>query len=217
MFIELTVIQVKYVVLTQSKMRLIVLTTNGNCIIIYTDGNKCEEMMRIHVGFIIIWFLFVIKQDIKTYKISNRYIAVGLLVGLIIRVYEQGIYGLLMWGIGILAPVVILFPLSMIRVFGAGDVKVFAVLGGYFSYEYAIRCMIISVLFGAILAVVKLIQTNSYSQRIQYFFSYVSQVMYSKKVIPYYNPERDGRDCVIHYSIAIFCSVLWCVLSGILY
>lgn len=166
--------------------------------------------MRIHVGFIIIWFLFVVKQDIQTYKIPNWYIVIGFLEGIVIQLYDHGIYGVLMWGIGILIPIIILFPLSIIRVFGAGDVKVFAVLGGCFSYEYAIRCMIISILVGAILAIVKLIRTNSYGQRVQYFFSYVSQVMYSKKIIPYYNPERDGRDCVIHYSVAIFCSVLWC-------
>lgn len=115
-------------------------------------------------------------------------------------------------------PILILLPFFLFKVLGAGDIKLFSVVGCYLGISTLIQVMILSFFFGAILSILYIIRTKSLYKRISHFKSYISKVIkeYQEfikidkvniknlKIIPYYQKEEHGREGVIHFSIAIF-------------
>lgn len=99
--------------------------------------------------------------DYKTFRIPNRLNYTGWLLGI---TYSWLKYGL--WGIGhsilwIVAPILILFLLFFFKVLGAGDIKLFSVIGSFF-YSHVILIIIFSMLitavYGLLIVVSKLLR-----------------------------------------------------------
>ncbi|QHQ60251.1 hypothetical protein Ana3638_05205 [Anaerocolumna sedimenticola] len=68
-------------------------------------------------------------MDLKSYKISNLIITFGLILGFIMNYSEQGWTSLSLCFFGMLLPVLLLFPLFLMKALGAGDIKLFSVVG----------------------------------------------------------------------------------------
>lgn len=86
-----------------------------------------------------------------------------------------------------------LLPLFLLRVIGAGDVKLLSVIGGFYGFIFWGRTGVIFLCLAAIASVVQMIRKKLFLKRFQYLFQYV---LYDRKSA-YYEPERDGIDMVI--------------------
>ena len=85
-------------------------------------------------------------------KGDQQFICLGLLAGFVTCLQEEGIRGIPVYAAGVLIPCVLLLPLFYFRMLGAGDIKVFAVLGGLTGSHGILSIMFGSFLLGAVLS-----------------------------------------------------------------
>ena len=108
--------------------------------------------------FIVYGFTIVAAiMDIRFRNISNRLIAVGLGVGLIRRLLLEGSAGLLTGVIQIIIPVIFLYLLFLIGALGAGDIKLFSLIGVFVNLRELVTCVIAAFVIGAIWSLFKLL------------------------------------------------------------
>lgn len=151
-------------------------------------------------------------MDIKWEKVYNYWIAAGLLCSLFIglRSGQQTDIVKQIWGI--LAPLVLLFPLFLGKMLGTGDIKVFAVLGSIMGVRWILTCVAWSFIFGAVIAVPVLLLRCNIKERFTYFFTYLNHVLITKTLPPYLAPGKHPEN--IHFTVPIFCSVLLLIMKG---
>ncbi len=151
-------------------------------------------------------------MDICKYKISNKLIVIGLLLSMLFKLVNFGIRGVLQWSIGITIPVLIFFILFMAKMLGAGDIKLFSVIGGFLGVELLFKSIVNAFIVGALLSLLKLLYHNNLLFQINYLKNYILSVISSKKILKYYHKE-DGSKNIIHFSIAIFIGVILVLLE----
>lgn len=88
--------------------------------------------------------------DIRFRKISNRLIIIGLGTALIRRLLLEGSAGLLTGVIQISLPVILLYLLFYTGVLGAGDIKLFSLIGGYIQLNELAICVVAAFVIGGI-------------------------------------------------------------------
>ena len=94
--------------------------------------------------------------DIRQTRISNRLIVSGLIIGFIFRLYSEGLMGVLFYVSNILIPVIFLYLLFQMRALGAGDIKLFSMLGAFISIERLLRVMVLAFFVAALLGICKI-------------------------------------------------------------
>lgn len=144
-------------------------------------------------------------QDLKSYKIKNWLIILGLIASLVCFDKFTLEHFLKEWIVGVSLPIVICFPIFCFGGIGAGDVKLFAVIGGFYSFFFSIKVMIGSILIGAALSFVKMLYYKNFLIRFQYLINYIRHF---DSQCSYYCSDRDGKECVIHFTIPILISTL---------
>lgn len=95
--------------------------------------------------------------DLTRTKISNRLILLGLLLGLISRIFGEGGIGILVYIVNISIPVILLYLLFQLQVLGAGDIKLFSVIGAFIPMEQLLQVIWKSFCVGAVIGIVKMI------------------------------------------------------------
>lgn len=95
--------------------------------------------------------------DMTLTIIRNRLIVAGLLFGLIFQIIQEGKIGILVYIVNISIPVVLLYLLFQLHALGAGDIKLFSMIGAFVSTEQLLQIGILSFLIGAVFGAVKLL------------------------------------------------------------
>lgn len=172
-------------------------------------------MFIIKIGTLLILLLLAALEDLRFYKVNNKIIIMGLLLGFIVNVYESGVDGLVIWFLGALTPLVLLFLLYLCRMMGAGDLKVFSFIGCFLGVSFVLRSIVVSFILGAILSFFILLKNRSIFSRCYRVISYVSESIQSRRLMSYYTLSQDDRKYVIPFTVAIFGSVVLCLLQDI--
>lgn len=96
-------------------------------------------------------------QDLKAFRIPNRLIMAGIVAGvfmIVIKVFTGEYIG--SYILGTLAGLAGMILLYIIRAVGAGDVKLFAVLGLLTGLEFVVQLMAVSLITGLLTGIVEL-------------------------------------------------------------
>lgn len=96
----------------------------------------------------------------RSFKIPNRLCLFGCISGMGIGVVNEGLRGLPDKAIWCVAVVIVLFPLYMCGITGAGDVKLYAVIGAYLCKGVVLVIVLsfaAAALYGAVLVVQRLL------------------------------------------------------------
>ena len=110
------------------------------------------------VYLILLGFLFcAVYTDMTQTRISNRLIVLGLLSGFLFRLYTEGRMGVLFYVVNIFIPVIFLYLLFQMRVLGAGDIKLFSMLGVFISTEQLLRLIVLAFCIGAMMGICKIV------------------------------------------------------------
>lgn len=96
-------------------------------------------------------------MDFGNEKISNRLIVSGLFWGLAFRLLGEGSAALVHFLVNISIPVILLFLLFQMRAVGAGDIKLFSVVGGFLTTEQLLYVMFAAFAAGAVVGLIKLV------------------------------------------------------------
>ena len=105
----------------------------------------------ISVVIALVFIIWSVREDVKAFRIPNYLIIAGLIVGtglLVIR----GLAGdnIRDYILGTLAGLAGMMLLYIIRAVGAGDVKLFAVLGLLTGLEFVVQLMVVSFITGVV-------------------------------------------------------------------
>jgi prepilin peptidase CpaA len=174
--------------------------------------------INIKLACLVVLLLLAVWKDLNSYKISNQLILIGIIIGFLFNLFETAWTGVVIWFGGIFLPVILLIVLFLFKVLGAGDIKLFSVVGGFFGASYVVNSIVIAFFAAAVLSLIQLIKYKQVRYRFHYFISYIQKMIqinqFTKqgirnfKIIPYYDIERDGYKGVIHFSAAILSAVL---------
>lgn len=157
--------------------------------------------MLIAYGLVVV----AVGMDLKSMRISNRLILVGLGISLVRRLLCEGIFGVFTGIFLISLPVILLYLLFLAGALGAGDIKLFSLIGGFVSLKELLWCMFYSFLIAAVLSFVKMCYYKIFSSSMKNVICYLNQFCMGDYKV--YKPIYDKRS-KIHFSIAILLGLI---------
>lgn len=154
-------------------------------------------------------------MDLSKTRVPNYIIVAGLILGLFYRVLYLGYRNYLVILAGIVIPVLIFFPLFLMRAMGAGDIKLFAVTGAFFTIGDNMKCIVLAIMIGGVIALVKVLVNKNLRERFKYMFLYLGNVFRLALAgncceLPYINREDSAvaQKAGIKFSVPILLGVI---------
>ena len=135
-------------------------------------------------------------------KVSNKLIVAGLSIGSLFQAAEYQALGIYYFLRNISVPVILLYLLFQMRVLGAGDIKLFSVIGGICGFQILFITVAASFAVAACMSLWKMLYHHSLISRLSVFGDYISQCLLSGRLLKYPR-ESEGKQHIIHFSIAI--------------
>ena len=134
--------------------------------------------------------------DIKENKIKNKYLLVALILGLAISLLTGGIAGIKDSLLGVIVPFILLFLFFAMRMFGAGDIKLFCTIGAIMG----LNNIIYSFFLAGIVVISKIIFTGQLFKIIKGLYYYFKAMFLSRTIIEFQRIEGNR----FPFGIAIF-------------
>lgn len=171
-------------------------------------GFYIREIFCIKEALLLVWLAVCMVFDFRDQEIPNVWIFCGILTA-VFSVWIMGESGAEIWMflMRFLVVAVLCFPMFFIRVLGAGDIKMLAVVIGVLGGQAGFFSCVVSFLISSICGAIKLIRKRNLKKRV---FCASVYLMYGKKMgeIPYWNPEQDGYEMTMPLA--------WSMWSGVL-
>lgn len=162
--------------------------------------------MPLYEKLILYMAFLAVCSDLHTEKIPNSGILTFWVTGLLYQISTGGWKGILQFIAGVLVPLILLMILFFFRMLGAGDIKLFSALGAVMGPVLILKCILYSLLIGAVLSVVMLLSMGILKERLWYFANYFRNFLLTKTAVPY---RKKGKQVEhIHFSVPIFLSVM---------
>ena len=162
------------------------------------------------MGILIGVFCVAIFMDWRHYRIPNACIMVGMTAGLIMTYVSYSVSGLLK-AVGAAAVIFLAFyPFYLLGALGAGDVKLFMMVGCYHSQmgtDGLIHYLFAAMAIAAVISVGKMAVYAQSRERLFYLMRYLRKVAVTGTVDTY-QIDRTQKQCVVRLSIPAFMSLL---------
>ncbi|MBF7728653.1 prepilin peptidase [Pseudomonas sp. N040] len=113
-------------------------------------------------------------SDIRTHRIPNLYLALGVVVAMAGQLVLGGLDGLLVWAAGLVVGLLCFLPLYLLGGMAAGDVKLMAVAGSYLGATGAWWAAVYSLLAGGVLGVLFLLYKKQLLRFLQRYWAIAS-------------------------------------------
>ena len=153
-------------------------------------------------------------MDVQKGKISNRLIVFGIGLGLMFRIDTYGVYGLFLFLRNISFPVILFYLLFLMHALGAGDIKLFSMIGSFLSLKGLCHCIGYAFFMGAVWSLFRLLHKKKLKKNLVSFSRYIKGIILEKQ-ITCYKENREEQE-VIFFSIPILCGYL-CYLLEVMY
>ena len=147
--------------------------------------------------------------DVRSHRIPNWWSFWGILCGGVLKIGFSGQPVEVVWYfVRMFVVIAFFFPLFTVRVLGAGDVKVMAMLVGYLGLASGIRVIGLSFLVGAVWGLGKMVWQQSLHRRWIILGSYIRRLILTREVVPYYQAQRDRSEGVIPFAVCLLLGFL---------
>jgi prepilin peptidase CpaA len=150
--------------------------------------------------------IVAVVQDLRSMRISNRLIVVGLILSLVFGIFLGGIPRVIniLWNISF--PVIMLYLLYLLGVIGAGDIKLFSVIGGFNNFKTLTGCMLAAFIVAAVIAVGKMLYNHNLRLSLFKGQIFVKEVLQGN-ISSYRKTMAEERN-LMHFSVAILIGLL---------
>lgn len=172
--------------------------------------------------------------DYKKGRIPNKLIVLGVVAavtGILVRAFissgmdgtaegrgvlflalaVKGVFVAMVRAFGVVAVFYLLFMLGML---GAGDVKLCAVAVLFLDLRQSILFLATGFLMAAAVSTGKMLFCGNLRERMSYFFSYVTEIVRTGKVVPYFREELAlvEKKAVVHMAGPMLAGLMicWC-------
>jgi len=112
-------------------------------------------------------------DDLRSRKFHNSLFLVCLAAAIGASLWLDGLIGLVNSALGFMAGLLALLPLFLLRIVGAGDVKLLAAFGAIATWPAALGVAVYSVIWGALLGLVRVLVSG----QLKAFASNMSQIL----------------------------------------
>lgn len=147
--------------------------------------------------------------DLWRRRIPNWWSLTAVAAGLVVRLwFEQPSGEVVGYLVRMLIVIACFFPFYIVRMLGAGDVKMMAIVIGYLGFPAGIRVTGWAFLVGAVWGVVKMLWQHSLWRRLSILRDYVRRLILTREIVPYYQAERDAREGVIPFAVCLLLGFL---------
>ena len=145
-------------------------------------------------------------MDFNYMKISNRLIFIGCGIAFLRGILLNGTIGAIKVLFLIFFPIVILYLLFLTGILGAGDIKLFSLIGGFVELKELIICMLYTFLIAGVFSFGKMLYYHTFKSGITRGMSYIAEFLAGNRKA--YTPIA-GNEQYIHFSVAVFLGFLW--------
>jgi prepilin peptidase CpaA len=157
---------------------------------------------------IIILVSVAVISDLKTWRIPNWLVLIGIATGCFVSILERSFLNGIKHGIvGITIPVVVLVVLFLIKSIGAGDIKLLSAVGSFVGKDVGL-IILYSFIFSGILAICYIIRNQIFSAVFHGKLSGTGRIKGAT------GSEEQEEVHKVHFSIAILMSVLFYLVKG---
>lgn len=140
--------------------------------------------------------------DMKSRKVRNILVLPALLTGLLWNTTHGGFSGMQDAFLGAVLPL-ILFPFYIIRMLGAGDIKLLMALGAWLGLNNSLSLTAFSIICGGVMALgIIMIQQNGW-RRLKRLHNYLQVCFLSGKLLPYQDSEQMLTDDALPFALAV--------------
>lgn len=147
--------------------------------------------------------LLALASDLKTYKIKNSITYSFMLAGLTVNFVGGGAGGLVFSLQGMILPAAVLFVLYVMKVLGAGDIKLLSAVGAVMGAGFVMHATACSFICGGIIALGLILARQNGAERFKYVLLYVKSCFLTMNLLQYEDLEDRQRSGKFHFSIAI--------------
>ncbi|MCX7710827.1 MAG: A24 family peptidase [Clostridia bacterium] len=141
-------------------------------------------------------------SDTKDFKVRNSITFSAAFVGIITCFIVEGPNGLFQSIQGMMIPLALLFTLYLLRMLGAGDIKLFGAIGAIMGTGFVLNAITCSFLFGGTLSIAIIAMRKNGKQRFIHLYCYLKACFLSMKLLEYQDFQKE-RDGVFRFSYAI--------------
>jgi prepilin peptidase CpaA len=102
----------------------------------------------------------------------------------------------------LIVPFIILLPLYILNMLGAGDIKLLCSIGALTGIKHVLISIVFSFIFGAVIALLIMAVHKNLFSRLRKLYIYLKCCFLSMSIMPYYqlNTDNDGK---MHFTIPI--------------
>lgn len=146
-------------------------------------------------------------SDFRTYQISNKIIIAGGIAGGLVRFFEDSYGGLGLWMCGCVCMLAVFYWLYALSMMGAGDIKLFAVIGGMLGIKRGMTVIIAAFCIAAFISLMLIIKRRNGLQRMKYLVDFVSEIDL-KKEIRYMDLKNKDKTACMHFTLPLLIAVV---------
>ena len=141
-------------------------------------------------------------QDVRSGRISNRLIAAGLMIGIAVQILEYQMWGVYYFLRNISVPVILFYLLFQMRVLGAGDIKLFSMIGSILTTEELFRCMAYSFAAAGAGAAFFVLAGKNPGLKMRFSGGYMLDIIKTGK-IESYRPPYEKESVLFAFSVPV--------------
>ncbi|MDO4615352.1 MAG: prepilin peptidase [Lachnospiraceae bacterium] len=136
--------------------------------------------------FLMTWSYLAALTDVMTGKIPNVLTASGCMAVCLFSLLEGEGSGLAECLLGICVVTAVLLPFFLLRMIGAGDIKLIMMIGGALGPDHAAEFLFLTMVFGGVISIGMFASgTVSIKERADYFISYCGKFLQTGQRTPY--------------------------------
>jgi len=157
----------------------------------------------IKYALLMMLLLMSLISDVKTRKIKNLIVFSFMVMGVLIGLCETGLVGILNSMCGIILPILILFPLFVLKMLGAGDIKCFSAIGAIMGAGFAAESIIYSFIVGGVIALIIMLFNNNAVKRFKGLLNYLKTCILTFSITQYDDLKRSEGAFRFTYAVVI--------------
>ncbi|MDE6911720.1 MAG: A24 family peptidase [Lachnospiraceae bacterium] len=159
------------------------------------------------MGILIGVFSVAIFTDWRFYRIPNVCVGAGALAGLIMTFVSDSVLGLAAAAASMVIIFLAFYPFYLLGGVGAGDIKLFMMVGCYMRGGALVHYLLVTMLMAAVCSILKMLAYKESRERLFYLMRYIKKAVLTG-AMDEYQIDRTQKKCVIRLSIPAFVSLI---------
>lgn len=159
------------------------------------------------MGILIGVFSVAVFTDWRYYRIPNVCVGAGALAGLIMTFVSDSVLGLAAAAASMVIIFLAFYPFYLLGGVGAGDIKLFMMVGCYMKGDALVHYLLVTMLMAAVCSILKMLAYKESRERLFYLMRYIKKAVLTG-AMDEYQIDRTQKKCVIRLSIPAFVSLI---------